>query len=111
MANTAQRFINNDITRQIRVWKTQLSIVIHDEDMPQKDRFLGTYMLDKNITDTLREEAERKKTLSETHYDVECETLRTTSWTHSAKGYHPRESIRELKIRDHIDSNIPRTLI
>jgi hypothetical protein len=32
------RYITNETVRQIRIWKAQLKIVIHDEDMPQNHR-------------------------------------------------------------------------
>ncbi|KAJ7669673.1 hypothetical protein B0H17DRAFT_886715, partial [Mycena rosella] len=32
------RYVTNEYTRNIRTWKAQLSIVIHDDDMPLADR-------------------------------------------------------------------------
>jgi hypothetical protein len=101
------RYITNETTRQIRTWKAQLNIVIHDEEMPQEDRSMAAYLLEKKITDRLREEAEKKKALSETRYDIEGETLRTTSWTASAKGYHTKESIYEFKVEHDTTPSIP----
>ena len=68
------RSITNETTRQIRTWKAQLNIAIHDDDMPHEERSLAAYLLEKKIADRLREEAEKKKALSEAHYDVEGET-------------------------------------
>jgi hypothetical protein len=45
--------------------------------------------------------------LSETRYDVEGENSRTSSWTNSAKGYHPKESVRELKLNEGSTSAVP----
>ena len=101
------RFITNNTTRQIRSWKAQLHLVIHDDDLSREDRSLTTYLLEKKITDALRDQSEAKKAVSEARYDVEGETLRTTSWTRSAKGYHPKDSIYEFKVEDDLHSPIP----
>jgi wobble nucleotide-excising tRNase len=85
------RFVTDDSTKEIRTWKAQLKIVIHDDEMPPDDKAMATYLLEKKIMDKLREVSERKKAVSEARYDVEGETLRTKSWTRSAKGYHPKE--------------------
>jgi hypothetical protein len=53
-------------------------------------------MLEKKIADAVKQQAEKKQALSEARYDVEGETLRTSSWTHGAKGYHAKESIYEF---------------
>jgi hypothetical protein len=45
--------------------------------------------------------------LSEARYDVEGETLHTKSWTHSAKGYHTKESIHEFKVDDNTNLSVP----
>jgi hypothetical protein len=75
-------------------------MVLHDEDMPQEDRSLAAYMLEKKIADRQHEVSERKRAVSDTHYDIEGETLQTTSWTKSAKGYHTKESIYEFKCEE-----------
>jgi hypothetical protein len=49
----------------------------------------------------------KKAALSDAKYDVEGETLRTKSWTKSANGYHPKESIHEFKVEDNA-SALPR---
>jgi hypothetical protein len=67
---------------------------------------MATYLLEKKIADCLREESEKKSALSETHYDVEGETLRTNTWTQSAKGYHAKEWICEFR-EDTSNSSIP----
>lgn len=48
-----------------------------------------------------------KKAVSEVRYDVEGENLRTKFWT-SAKGYHVKESIPELKAEGATNSDLPR---
>jgi hypothetical protein len=85
------RFIMNETTRQVRTWKTQLDIVIHNNDRTREDRSLAAYFIEKKIADRLRAEAEKNGKLSERRYDVEGETLQTTAWTRSAKGYHPHK--------------------
>jgi hypothetical protein len=104
------RYITNETTRKIRAWKAQLTIVIHDLDMPQEDKSLTAHYLEKKIADRIKAEAEQKKALSETRYDVEGETLRTSSWTHSARGYHAKDSIYEFKVENGIypSSGTPR---
>jgi hypothetical protein len=47
--------------------------------MPPDDKSLAAYLPEKKIRDRLRAEAEKKKSLSETRYDVEGETSRTSS--------------------------------
>jgi hypothetical protein len=76
--------------------------------MPPEDRSSAAHLLEKKIAEHLRGESERKKALSEARYDVEGETLRTTSWTHAAKGYHQKESICEFKIDPDLNSSKPR---
>ncbi|KAJ7837859.1 hypothetical protein B0H14DRAFT_2588948 [Mycena olivaceomarginata] len=75
----------------------KLSAILYVPYFYTEGRSLATYLLEKKITDRLRQESEKKKALSEARYDVEGETLRTKSWTRSAKGYHPKESISEFK--------------
>jgi hypothetical protein len=99
------RCITNETTRQIRAWKAQLTIVIHDLDMPQEDKSLTAHYLEKKIADRIKAEAEQKKALSETRYDVEGETLRTSSWTHSVRGYHAKDSIYDFKLENEIYSS------
>ncbi|KAJ7142845.1 hypothetical protein C8R44DRAFT_726157 [Mycena epipterygia] len=101
------RFITNETTREIRAWKAQLKIVVHDRNMTQEDRSMAAYLLEKKIADRLSEESEKKKALSEARYDVEGETLRTTLWTRSAKGYHPKESILDLRVENEANSALP----
>ncbi len=86
-----------------------MKTVVHDCDMPQEDRSAAAYRLEK-IRDRLREDSEKKRALSEARYDVEGETLRTTSWTRSAHGYHPKDSIPELKV-ENCDSSSRRRLV
>lgn len=62
-----------------------MNIVIHDDEKPLEGRTLAAYLLEKKITDRLRDESERKKVFSETRYDVDGETLRTKSWTIQTK--------------------------
>jgi hypothetical protein len=47
--------------------------------MPQEDRSLSIYLLEKKITDCLKEKSETRKALSEARYDIEGETLRTNT--------------------------------
>ncbi|KAJ6495371.1 hypothetical protein C8R45DRAFT_823986 [Mycena sanguinolenta] len=54
------RLIEKDESRQIRTWKAQLYLIIHDEDVPQDDRYLATYLLEKKIKETLTECAQKK---------------------------------------------------
>jgi hypothetical protein len=54
------RYITNENTRQVRTWKVQLKIVLQDEDMSPKDRTLAAYLLENNISDHLKEEAEKR---------------------------------------------------
>jgi exonuclease III len=55
------RHIIDETTRQIRTWRAQLNIIIHDEDMPHDDKSLAIYLLEKKITDRLKEESEKKE--------------------------------------------------
>ncbi|KAJ7689702.1 hypothetical protein B0H17DRAFT_1134836 [Mycena rosella] len=71
------RFVTDDSTREIRTWKAQLKIVIHDDEMLPDDKAMTTYLLEKKI----REVSEGKKAVSEARYNVAGETLRTKSWT------------------------------
>ncbi|KAJ7687517.1 Endonuclease/exonuclease/phosphatase, partial [Mycena rosella] len=80
--------------RQLRTWKAQLHLVIHDQEMPPDDRTLSAYLLQKKINDTLKERAEGKHDLSQARYDVEGETF--IFWTRSAAGYHMKETIHEF---------------
>ncbi|KAJ6534056.1 hypothetical protein DFH09DRAFT_1092216 [Mycena vulgaris] len=48
-----------------------------------------------------------KKALSEAHYNVEGENLRTTSWMKAAEGYHIKESISEFMIDPAPNSAVP----
>jgi predicted transcriptional regulator len=43
------RFITNERTRQIRTWKAQLSMVLHDDDISQEDRSIAAYLLEKKF--------------------------------------------------------------
>jgi hypothetical protein len=69
---------------------------------------LAIFHLEEKIKTKLREEAERRQSVSPTRYDVEGETLRTSSWTKSAKGDHTKESIYEFKVQDNQHSSSPR---
>jgi hypothetical protein len=73
------RFITSESTRQIRTWKAQLTLVLHDDDMPLQDKSEAIYMLENKIRKCLEDEAERKKASASARYDVEGETLRTKS--------------------------------
>jgi hypothetical protein len=101
------RFITNDSTRQIRTWKTQLTLVLHDDDIPLQDKSEAIYMLENKIRKSLEEEAENKKASVEARYDVEGETLRTKSWTRSAKCHGPKESINEFKKNSDLEEPVP----
>jgi len=65
---------------------------------------LAAHFLKKKIADRIKEEAEQKKAVSEARYNVEGETLRTSSWTHSTKGYLAKESIYEFKVENNANS-------
>jgi hypothetical protein len=64
--------------------------------MPADDRNLAAYLLEKKIKEALREQAQDKKDLSQTRYDVEGETLHSCFWTKSAAGYHMKETMHEF---------------
>lgn len=83
-------------------------IVVHDTDMPVEDKWEAITMLERKIEDCQREEAESKKAASDARYDVEGETLRTTHWTRTAKGYHPRQVIHEFKVEADLNSSTTR---
>jgi hypothetical protein len=68
--------------------------------MPQEDRSLAAYMLEKKIADRQCEVSKRKRAVSDTRYDIKGETLQTTSWTRSAKGYHTKQSMYEFKCEE-----------
>ncbi|KAJ6517651.1 hypothetical protein DFH09DRAFT_1098856 [Mycena vulgaris] len=55
------RFITNETPQQIRTLKTQLSDGLHDDEMPAEDRSVAAYLLEKKITDRVREEAETNR--------------------------------------------------
>lgn len=92
------RFVTNEYTQNIRTWKAQLLIVIHDQEMPLADRWEAIMMLEEKIKNCQMEQAEEKTNMSKARYDIEGETLRTNRWAQSAKGYHPRDTIHEFKI-------------
>jgi hypothetical protein len=71
--------VESEDIRNLRTWKAQLYLVIHDMDMPPDDRSLTAYVLEKKINDTLREHAQEKQDLSQTQYDVEGERYTAAS--------------------------------
>ncbi|KAJ7899451.1 hypothetical protein B0H14DRAFT_2556529 [Mycena olivaceomarginata] len=95
------RYITDDVTRQIRTWKAQLTLHLHDNEISEKGRSLVACMLEKKISDRLREVSDKKTALAEARYDIEGKTLRTKSWTKSAKGYQFKETIHEFKVEEH----------
>ncbi|KAJ7628290.1 hypothetical protein B0H17DRAFT_1150691 [Mycena rosella] len=93
------RFItHDDASRQIRTWKAQLIIVRHHDEMTVEARSFEAYRLGTKITDLMSQDCDSKKALSEARYDVEGDTLRTTSWT----------SIYEVKLDPESNPPIPR---
>ncbi|KAJ6459906.1 Endonuclease/exonuclease/phosphatase [Mycena sanguinolenta] len=100
------RFVNQSI-QQIRTWKAQLSLVLHNPELPQEDKFLAAYMLEEKIKTRLEEISQAKRAVSDARYDVEGESLRTYSWTKSAKGYQTTEPIGELRVNEQ-NSGAPR---
>jgi hypothetical protein len=92
------RFVTNEYTQNIRAWRAQLLMVIHDQEMPLADRWEAIVMLEDKIKNCQMEQAQEKTNMSKARYDVEGETLRTNRWTQSVKGYHPRDTIHEFKI-------------
>jgi hypothetical protein len=89
--------VTNQYTRNIRTWKAQLLIIIHDNEMSVADCWEAITMLEDKIETCQREQAEEKKALLNARYDVEGETLGTKFWTHSSNGYQTCDTIHEFK--------------
>ncbi|KAK6974699.1 hypothetical protein R3P38DRAFT_3239126 [Favolaschia claudopus] len=55
-------------------------MAIHDTDMPLADRWEAIQRLEEKIEQGQRQRVEKKKSESDARYDVEGESLRTTSY-------------------------------
>ena len=54
-ARKCSLLVETEDIRKLRTWKAQLYLIIHDMDIPNHERNLAAYVLEKKINDTLRD--------------------------------------------------------